>query len=187
MTLIQFSTLISVFLVASQIALIFWWWAFLVSKTFRKWSLTLLSERWWMIATFIVAIVSTTGSLSYSNIYNLPVCELCYYQRMFMYPQVIFLWVALWKKDYSFVRLPSVIVSLIGAGIAGYHYYYHVLSFFTTENLMMPCSAIGLVPSCSSKYILIFGYITIPLMALIAFLLMASGLYLAGRTIKKPS
>lgn len=181
MTLEQFSILISVFLVASQMALVLWWWVYLFSQTFRKWSLWLLSERGWMIATLIVAVVSTACSLVYSHAYELPICQLCYYQRMCMYPLVLFLGVAIWKRDYVFVRLPSIILSLIGAGIAGYHYYYHALSFFTSDEIVMPCSAIGLVPSCTQTYILIFGYITIPLMALVAFLLIASGLYLSGK------
>lgn len=104
---------------------------------------------------------------------------LCYYQRLCMYPLVLFIGVAVWKREYAFVRLPAMILSLIGAGFAGFHYYYHVLSFFTDKTIIMPCSAIGLVPSCSDKHILIFGHITIPLMALIAFLLIASGLYLS--------
>ena len=132
-----------------------------------------------MVATLIVAIVSMAGSLTYSHAYDLPVCMLCYYQRLCMYPLVLFIGVAVWKREYAFVRLPAMILSLIGAGFAGFHYYYHVLSFFTDKTIIMPCSAIGLVPSCSDKHILIFGHITIPLMALIAFLLIASGLYLS--------
>lgn len=184
MSLVQFSTIISVLIVIFQTALLLGWLAYLISGKFRNWSLGLLSQRGWMIATLVVAIVSMSGSLIYSNVYELAICQLCYYQRLCMYPQVIFLAVAVWKKDYEFVRLPSIILSLIGAGIAGYHYYYHALSFFTTEAIMMPCSAIGLVPSCTEKYIIIFGYITIPYMALIAFLLMASGLYLSGKAKK---
>lgn len=132
-----------------------------------------------MIAALSTSVASMSGSLMYSHIYELPVCMLCYYQRLCMYPLALFLAVAVWKKDYQFVRLPAIILSLIGAGFAGYHYYYHVLSFFTDETIIMPCSAIGLTPSCSDRHILIFGHVTIPLMALVAFLLIASALYLS--------
>lgn len=137
-----------------------------------------------MVATLIVAIVSMVGSLTYSHAYELPVCMLCYYQRLCMYPLVLFIGIAVWKRDYVFVRLPAILLALIGAGFAGFHYYYHVLSFFTDQTIIMPCSAIGLVPSCGDKHILIFGHITIPLMALVAFLLIASGLYLSTMATK---
>ena len=91
MTLIQFSTGISVLLVLSQIALVFGWGTYMFSKKFRSWCLSLVSERAWMVATLIVAIVSMVSSLVYSNAYDLAVCELCYYQRLCMYPQVLFL------------------------------------------------------------------------------------------------
>lgn len=184
MTLVEFSTLISVLIVLSEAALVLGWIAYLVSGKFRSWSRQILSERGWMVATLVVTIVSMAGSLIYSHVYELPVCMLCYYQRLCMYPLVLFLAVAVWKRDYSFVRLPAMILALIGAGFAGFHYYYHVLSFFTDRTIVMPCSAIGLVPSCGDQHILIFGHITIPLMALVAFLLIASGLYLSGRANK---
>lgn len=184
MTLVEFSTVISVFIVLSEVALVLGWLAYLVSAQFRSWSIRMLSERGWVIAACIVAVVSMAGSLTYSHVYGLPVCMLCYYQRLCMYPLVLFLGVAVWKRDYSFVRLPAMILALIGAGFAGFHYYYHVLSFYTDQTIVMPCSAIGLVPSCGDQHILIFGHITIPFMAFIAFLLIASGLYLAGKTRK---
>ena len=91
MTLIQFSTGISVLLILSQIALVFGWGTYMFSKKFRSWCLSLVSERTWMIATLIIAVVSMVSSLVYSNVYDLAVCELCYYQRLCMYPQVLFL------------------------------------------------------------------------------------------------
>ena len=184
MTLIEFSTLLSVFIVLFEVALVLGWLIYIISSEFRIWSRKILSERGWMIATLVVAIVSMAGSLTYSHVYDLPVCMLCYYQRLCMYPLVLFVAIAVWKRDYAFVRLPAMLLALIGAGFAGFHYYYHVLSFFTDQKIMMPCSAIGLVPSCGDKHILIFGHITIPLMALIAFLLIASGLYLSGMATK---
>ena len=182
MTLVEFSTLLSVFIVLSEVALILGWWTYFVSSRFRTWSWELLSEHGWMVATLIVAVISMIGSLIYSHVYDLPVCMLCYYQRLCMYPLVLFVGIAVWKKDYFFVKLPALILSLIGVAFAWFHYYYHVLSFFTDKTIIMPCSAIGLVPSCSDKHILIFGHITIPLMALIAFILIASGLYLSSMT-----
>jgi hypothetical protein len=91
MTLVEFSTFVSVFVVLSEIALVLGWWLYIFSTRYRKWSLHMLSERWWMIAALSTSAVSMAGSLMYSHIYELPVCMLCYYQRLCMYPLVLFL------------------------------------------------------------------------------------------------
>ena len=48
---------------------------------------------------FLISLVSTFGSLFYSNIIGFIPCDLCWFQRIFMYPLVIISAVALLKKD----------------------------------------------------------------------------------------
>jgi disulfide bond formation protein DsbB len=114
---------------------------------------------------FIVALVATGGSLFYSEIAGFEPCKLCWFQRIFMYPLVILLGLALIKKDKNFSIYPSAL-AMIGAVISLYHnaIYYGGIPIF-------PCEPFGLGVSCTKVLVMEFGYITIPLMALTAFLL----------------
>lgn len=118
-----------------------------------------------LLFAFVVALIATSGSLFYSEIAGYEPCKLCWFQRIFMYPQVILLGLALWKKDYG-IKLYGIVLSAIGAVIAGYHY---LLQLGVAPAL--PCAAVGYSAACSQRFVLQFGYITIPMMALTAFLL----------------
>jgi hypothetical protein len=122
---------------------------------------------------FIIALVATGGSLFYSEIAGFEPCKLCWFQRIFMYPLVILLGLALLKRDYKFTFYPSIL-AMIGAIISLYHnvIYYGGISIF-------PCDPFGLGVSCTKVLVMEFGYITIPLMALTAFLLIL--LFLNGQ------
>lgn len=117
-----------------------------------------------------VAIVATAGSLFLSDIAGWTPCKLCWYQRIFMYPQVILLGIALWKKDRN-IALHILLLSIIGALIAGYHYSEQVMAALTPADPLKPCDTTG--TSCASTPFFRFGYITIPMMALTAFALNA--------------
>ena len=119
---------------------------------------------WW---AFLVALGATLGRLFYSEIAGYEPCKLCWFQRIFLYPQTILLGIALWKKDPGIARYIFAL-SVIGAVIAGYHY---LLQIGVAPEL--PCAAVGYSVSCSQRFVLQFGYITIPLMAFTAFLLNA--------------
>ncbi|MEK7114916.1 MAG: disulfide oxidoreductase [Patescibacteria group bacterium] len=134
---------------------------------FTKKSLPNFLKRNILLIAFAVVLIATLGSLTYSEIIGYEPCKLCWFQRIFMYPQVILLGMALIKKDYKIASY-SIILSIIGAVIAGYHY---LLQLGFAPNL--PCSAIGYSVSCSQKFVMQFGYITIPMMAFSAFVLIA--------------
>jgi len=108
---------------------------------------------------FTIATVTTLGSLYYSEIAGYPPCTLCWYQRIAIYPQVIILGVAAWRRDRT-VWLPSGILATIGIAISTWH-------IFLERNpaLAGPCD-----PSnpCTLKWVEEFGFLTIPAMALIA-------------------
>ncbi|MDO8495477.1 MAG: disulfide bond formation protein B [bacterium] len=125
-----------------------------------------------------MAVTATLGSLFYSNVLGYEPCELCWLQRIFIYPQVAMLVVALWKKDYAV--FPYVFtLSVIGAFIAGYHY---LLQLGVLPSII--CSAVESSTTCSQRYVMDLGYITIPMMALTAFLFLAlfSGIALLRKT-----
>lgn len=120
-------------------------------------------KRNYILLSLIVAIVATSGSLFFSEIALYQPCELCWLQRIFMYPLVLLLGIAFWKKDTKVSRY-VIPMSIIGILIASYHY---TIYTFSNTSLSGICSATG--PSCLIQYFTEFGYVTIPLMSLTAF------------------
>ena len=131
----------------------------------KKSSVANFIARHGLLLAFVVALLSTAGSLFYSEIAGFEPCKLCWFQRIFMYPQVVLLGLALWKHDKN-IRDYAIGLSGIGALIAGYHY---LLQFGMAPSVA--CSAVGYSISCSKFFAVNFGYITIPMMALTAFVL----------------
>lgn len=110
------------------------------------------------------SVVSAALTLYYSDFLGFEPCPLCWWQRIFLYPQVILFSLALWK--HIPVRLISIALSILGFAVALYH---HALQMLPQGSL--PCPASG--PSCSQITLMEYGYITYPLMAatLFAFLI----------------
>ncbi|RAP78288.1 disulfide oxidoreductase [Paenibacillus montanisoli] len=114
---------------------------------------------------WIVSIAATGGSLYLSeNMHFIP-CNLCWYQRIFMYPLVLLLGMASYRNDRRLI--PYIWpLSLVGGLISAYHYAEQQIPALAK---MLPCT-VG-VP-CSDDYLDWFGgYVTIPFLALIAFAL----------------
>ncbi|MCE7793531.1 disulfide oxidoreductase [Salipaludibacillus sp. CUR1] len=119
-----------------------------------------------MLIAWGIAFISTLGSLYFSEVQNFIPCELCWVQRIFMYPLVITLGIAVVKKDarQAFYTLP---LSVIGMGTAIYHYLLQKVPFLSGA-----AEACGIIP-CNYQYINYFGFITIPFLAFAAFLLIS--------------
>jgi disulfide bond formation protein DsbB len=115
-----------------------------------------------LLLAFIVSLTATSGSLFFSEVLGYVPCELCWFQRIFMYPLPIIFLVALLRQDRN-VRRYALPLSVIGAIIAAYHYTIQRLSIQTA------CDASG--PSCMTVEMFRLGYITIPMMALTAFIM----------------
>ncbi|MFB7139664.1 disulfide oxidoreductase [Gottfriedia sp. NPDC056225] len=114
--------------------------------------------------TWIVSIIATLGSLSFSIINHWTPCSLCWYQRIFMYPIVFIVGIAVYKnkvKDVIYV-LP---LSLIGMCISIYH-----ILIQKVPAMKETATQCGPVP-CTGDYLNWFGFITIPMLAFVAFLL----------------
>lgn len=110
---------------------------------------------------FAVALTATSGSLYFSEVAGLEPCALCWYQRIAMYPLALILGIAAWRGDWS-VRRYAAPLATIGAVIATYHVVLQRVPGLPSTgcSLTAPCSAIDLER---------FGFVTIPVMALVAF------------------
>lgn len=132
------------------------------NSTYTKHCIGILG-RFGLGVAFLVSLMATTSSLLYSEILGYTPCALCWYQRIFMFPQVLMLGFALWKKDRTIADY-SILLSIVGAFLAAYHHYVQL-----GGSSLTPCSAVGYLVSCSERFVLQFGYITIPMMSLTAF------------------
>lgn len=111
---------------------------------------------------WIVSVVATLGSLYFSEIRGFLPCELCWYQRILMYPLSIILGIATFQDDRT-VKKYVLPIAIIGWGIALFHYLEQKVPGFAA---IKPCK--GGVP-CSGEYINWLGFITIPFLSLTAF------------------
>jgi disulfide bond formation protein DsbB len=113
------------------------------------------------IIIFTLALTATLGSLFYSEIAKYGVCTLCWYQRIFMYPLVIITGLMLKTKSEELIQTTKI-MTIIGAIIALYHYTIQIIP----TNVICDANSI----SCATKPFLTFGYISIPMMSLTAFI-----------------
>jgi disulfide bond formation protein DsbB len=123
---------------------------------------------------FVVASIATGGSLFFSEIAHFVPCELCWYQRICMYPLSITTLLAAVFDDprAAWYLLP---LPVVGAGVSVYHLL--VENGVVGESLTCRISAPG---GCTVKWINEFGYVTIPTLALTAFALVFAFLLLAA-------
>jgi disulfide bond formation protein DsbB len=112
-----------------------------------------------------IALVTTLGSLYYSEVAGYPPCILCWYQRIAIYPQVIVLGVAARRRDREVWRTAAPL-ALVGIALSSWHV---VIERYPA--LAGPCD-----PSnpCTLKWVEEFGLLTIPTMAWIAGVAMLS-------------
>ena len=116
----------------------------------------------YVFLAFIISLISTLGSLFFSEIMNFIPCSLCWYQRIFMYSLVfLFLTNLLFPDDKIFKY--SISLVLIGWSVSIYH---NLLMFGIIPERLSPC--VQGVP-CSTVYINWLGFISIPLLSFFAY------------------
>ena len=123
---------------------------------------------------FLVTAMATGGSLFFSEVAHFVPCELCWYQRICMYPLSIITLLAALADDRHAARylLP---LPLVGAGVSVYH--------LLVENGVIAQAQSCLISApggCATKWIEEFGYVTIPVLALTGFALGFAFLVLAS-------
>ena len=115
-----------------------------------------------IFSAWLVASVATLGSLFFSEVMMFPPCVFCWYQRICMYPLVVILSAGLFPVSKSVIKF-SAPLALIGWVVAVYH---NLLYYKILPESAAPCVR-GI--SCTTVYIEWLGFITIPLLSLLAF------------------
>lgn len=116
---------------------------------------------------WIAALVAMAGSLFFSEVMELPPCILCWYQRIAMYPLVLIIGAGIVMRDprWKYYTLP---LSLTGLLIAIYH---NLLYYQLIPESITPCKE-GI--SCTTVQIEWLGFITIPFLSLVSFILVSA-------------
>jgi disulfide bond formation protein DsbB len=132
---------------------------FFRSKTNR---LLIFFKKYTFIMGFLIAFGAVSMSLFYSEVIGFPPCELCWIQRIFLYPQLVLFGMELYKRERSIVDF-SIVFAILGSITSLYHVYIE-----RGGESALPCAAPGVVSqvSCATRYVYEFSYVTIPVMAL---------------------
>ncbi|MBF0290402.1 MAG: disulfide bond formation protein B [SAR324 cluster bacterium] len=133
----------------------------------------------WMLLFFawLIAVTSMLGSLFFSEVMGVTPCVLCWYQRIAMYPLVFILPMGMFPMDEKVAHF-IIPLPILGGLVALYHV---ALTWGLIPENMQPCTQ-GI--PCSETTIELLGFLTIPLMSLASFILIAG---LLIRIIKRDS
>jgi len=131
----------------------------------------------WLLvfAACILALVAALASLFFSEVMDVPVCELCWYQRIALYPLVVILAFALFPYDPHALRAAGTFVAagwLIGL-------FQLLVVVGVIPEGMQPC--VQGIP-CSDTPVSLFGFLNIPTLSFLTFNLIGLLLYVAHRT-----
>lgn len=127
-----------------------------------------------LFAAWIVATIATLSSLFFSEVMSVPVCKLCWYQRIAMYPLVLILAIGLFPYDPKVVRIAGILTS-VGWLVALFHVL--LVAGVIPENVQ-PCV---LDVPCAETHILLLGFLNIPVLSLVTFSLIGILLYFAQK------
>ncbi len=117
-----------------------------------------------------VAVLATAGSLYYSLGAGFEPCELCWYQRIAMYPLSLILVVAAARADRAVGRYAAPI-AVVGIALSAYHYLIQQFPDLSAG----ACSAS--VP-CTAAYVWEFDFVSIPFMAVVSFAAIITALWI---------
>ena len=131
-----------------------------------------------VFAAWLVAAVAALGALFMSEVMGLAPCVLCWWQRIFMFPLVLILALGLFPFDPKVTRY-ALPLAVMGLGLAAFHV---LLTMGIIPEALAPCRQ-GI--PCKTIQIEWFGFVTIPLLSLFAFLTITGLLLAATRSASK--
>ncbi|MGL4649880.1 MAG: disulfide oxidoreductase, partial [Caldilineaceae bacterium] len=127
-----------------------------------------------MYVALLAAWVAMLGSLYFSLVSGFVPCDLCWYQRILMYPLSVLIAAGLTLRDR---HLPKLVLpfSLLGMGIATYHYLLEKTDWF--DGVQVCRNGVA----CTTMWINWAGFITIPFLSLTAFTIITIAAFIALR------
>lgn len=122
------------------------------------------STAWLLLfAAWIVAATATLSALFLGEVVGLPICTLCWYQRIVMFPLAVILPFGLFPDlDVRVIR-QGLVLAALGLLLALYH---QGIVVGVVPEAIQPCRQ-GI--PCSETVIRWFGVVTIPILSIVAF------------------
>lgn len=119
----------------------------------------------WLLtfAAWLFAAIATLSVLFLGEIVGLPICSMCWYQRIAMFPLAVVLPFALFPDLDRRVIRAGLALALPGLLLALYHQ--GIVTGIVPESIQ-PCRQ-GI--PCSETVVTWFGFVTIPLLSIAAF------------------
>jgi disulfide bond formation protein DsbB len=117
---------------------------------------------------FLISLVGTVGSLLLSIYFKLQACELCWYQRIFLFALPILTAIAIIKKHIH-AHVYVFWLALTGFLFALYHSLLQTKLFITSDAVF--CNSNAAI-DCAVPAFTYFGFVTIPVISLSIFLLL---------------
>jgi disulfide bond formation protein DsbB len=130
-----------------------------------------------LLWAWLVSMVATLGALFIGEVMLIPPCNLCWYQRIFMFPMAIILGLACFSDDRR-GAVYAMPFALGGSALAAYHTL--LVAGFIPKG-WIPC---GVGVSCANQKLDILDGIQIPWLSLLSFLAI---LFLLAIFLKKTS
>lgn len=132
-----------------------------------------MADSWWLVFfAWLVAAGATLGALFFGEVMQLPVCVLCWYQRIFMFPLALILPLGLFPFDARVLRY-ALVLAIPGGLVALFH---QLLVAGIVPESIKPCQQ-GI--PCSQTVMTWFGFLTLPLLSLATFTVIVALLLLA--------
>lgn len=118
---------------------------------------------WCLFLAWLIAVAATLAALFIGEIMGQAPCNLCWFQRVFMFPLAVILGIAVFRLDPA-IKLYALPLAGFGMAVAGFH---TLLYFGLIEEAIAPCARNG--PSCSGDAMTIMGGMPLPLISLLCF------------------
>src|SRR3990167_4947237 len=118
-------------------------------------------SRYYLYLAWLITLIATMSTLYLSIIRGIPVCNLCWYQRICIYPLAILLGIAAYREDTNiiFYALP---LTILGFLFSFYQYLEQMIPGFA------PIGLCGVGPDCSKIHFQWFGFVTLPFLGMLA-------------------
>ncbi len=116
-----------------------------------------------LFVAWLIAFVATLGALFVGEVMGVTPCQLCWYQRIAMFPLALILGIAFYNADPR-ARRYALPIAFVGGGVAFWH---SLLFLGIVPEAVQPCARGG--PSCTGVEQTILGHLPLPFLSFGAF------------------
>lgn len=123
---------------------------------------------------FLVSFGCLVGSLFMSEVLKLTPCNLCWWQRIFMYPVVVLSGIAIIRKNTDNLFINTIGLSVPGLLVALFNVY---VQYAPKDTAALFCDPNN---PCSEIDVIALNVLTLPMMSAVAFLFLLACAWAAG-------